>query len=419
MRMWCRVFLIIITLSFVACNKKKELSSPAGLEGASCLQVDSASRYSTAIEGDSIVVTYYANDTVDTTSLHGAEVATEELVTGSKVNYTEQESKTTEQVIIPSEEIMPAEVVETVDAPDTTSLRVESEIDSIKHIDSVEIVSIIDTLDVVDSVEFIDSIELIDSIVSTALVDTVNLIEEHVAIEDSVDESYVARRGMIRRDATKTLFIPKGQWMMGGQLSWKQWDNDNLSYLLLQDLHFSGHTFSVGPYLGYFFAKNMAVGARFSYNRSYLNVDEVGMSLGEGLSFSLNDFYYLQHGYQSSVFLRSYIPIGESKIFGLFGELQLNHSFSEWKCSVGRDDLLQGVYQNTHALELGLAGGLVVFLTDFAAAEVMLNVGGCDYKWGYQNIKEIDKKDEGRLNSSSADFKIDLFSIKFGLTFYL
>jgi hypothetical protein len=49
----------------------------------------------------------------------------------------------------------------------------------------------------------------------------------------------------------------------------------------------------------------------------------------------------------------------------------------------------------------------------------MLNVGGCDYKWGYQNIKEIDKKDNGSLNSSSADFKIDLFSIKFGLTFYL
>jgi hypothetical protein len=86
---------------------------------------------------------------------------------------------------------------------------------------------------------------------------------------------------------------------------------------------------------------------------------------------------------------------------------------------MGRDELLQGVYQNTHAVGIGLGGGMVVFLTDFVAAEVMLNVGGCDYKWGYQNIKEIDKKDNGSLNSSSADFRIDLFSIKFGLTFYL
>jgi hypothetical protein len=146
---------------------------------------------------------------------------------------------------------------------------------------------------------------------------------------------------------------------------------------------------------------------------------ELGLGLGDGLSLSLKDFYYLQHNYKNSLFLRSYIPIGESKIFGLFGELQLNHTFSEWKCTMGRDELLQGVYQNTHAVGIGLGGGMVVFLTDFAAAEVMLNVGGCDYKWGYQSIKKIDKIDEGRLSRSSADFRIDLFSIKFGLTFYL
>ena len=86
---------------------------------------------------------------------------------------------------------------------------------------------------------------------------------------------------------------------------------------------------------------------------------------------------------------------------------------------MGREELLQGVYQNTHTVGLGLGGGLAVFLTDFAAAEVMLNVGGCDYKWGNQSIKKIDKKDEGRLCRSNADFRIDLFSIKFGLTFYL
>lgn len=422
MRMWCRVFLMIITLSFVACNKKKELSSPMGLEGASCLQVDSASRYSTTIEGDSIVATDYANDMVDTTSLHGA---TEGLVTGSKVNYTEQESKTTEQVIIPSEEIMPAEAVETVDVPDTTSLRVESEIDSIKNVDSIEIVSIIDTLDVVDMVEVIDTFELIDSIegidsiVSTDLVDIVNLVEKHVVIEDSVDESYVVRRGMIHRDATQSLFVPKGQWMLGGQVGWNQWNNENISYLLLENLSFKCHSFVVSPYLGYSFANNLMLGYRFSYKRGYLNVDEVGLGLGEGLSLSITDFYSVYHCYKNSLFLRSYLPIGESKIFGLLGELQLNYSFTEGKSNMGREDLLQGVYQKKHALGLGLGGGLAVFLTDFAAAEVMLNVGGCDYKWGYQSIKEIDKKDEGRLNSSSADFKIDLFSIKFGLTFYL
>lgn len=232
-------------------------------------------------------------------------------------------------------------------------------------------------------------------------------------------ESYVTQRGMIRRDATKALFIPKGQWLLGGQVGWYQWNNDNLSYLVLNNLEFQGHTFSAGPYLGYFFAKNMAVGGRFSYKRNYLNLGEVGMGLGEGLSFDLEDFYYLQHSYKSSVFLRSYIPIGESKIFGLFGEFQLNYTFSEGKNTIGREDNLTGVYDNNHSLGLGLGGGLVVFLTDFAAAEVMLNVGGYDFKWGYQSIKGLDEIEKGNQNSSGANFKMDLFSIKFGVTFYL
>ena len=232
-------------------------------------------------------------------------------------------------------------------------------------------------------------------------------------------ESYVTQRGMIRRDATKALFIPKGQWMLGGQVGWNQWNNENLSYVLLNTLNIQGHSFSAGPYLGYFFAKNMAVGYRFSYKRNYLNMGELGLGLGDGLSLSLKDFYYLQHNYKNSLFLRSYIPIGESKIFGLFGELQLNYTFSEGKNTMGKDDQLTGVYDNNHSLGLGLGGGVVVFLTDFAAAEVMLTVGGSNFKWGYQSIKDLDAIDKGSLNRSGANFKMDLFSIKFGLTFYL
>jgi hypothetical protein len=229
-------------------------------------------------------------------------------------------------------------------------------------------------------------------------------------------EAYVEQRGMIRRDATKTLFIPKGQWIVGGQVGWNQWNNENLNYLLLKNLNFQGHTFSAGPYLGYFFAKNMAVGARFSYKRNYFNMGEVGLSLGDDLSFALEDFYYLQHNYKSTAFVRSYIPIGDSKIFGLFGEFQLNYTFSEGKNSVGRDEMFSGVYENIHSLGLGLGGGMVVFLTDFAAAEVMLNVGGYGVKWGEQNNNNIET---GKMTNSGANFKVNLFSIKFGATYYL
>lgn len=417
MRIWCRVFLMVITLSFVACNRKKEPSNP-GLEGALCLQVDSTSRYSTAIEGDSVVVTYYANDMVDTTSLHGAEVATEKLMPESKVNYTGQETETLGQVSIPGEVLMPTEspVAEKFDKYDRIFHHVASKTDSIKQIECVDTLKIIDSI---DSIVLVDTIGIADEFMSH------DIFEECIDLclqEDSIcyeKESYIVRRGMMHRDATASLFVPKRQWMFGGQVGWNQWNNENISYLLFENLNFKCHSFVVSPYLGYSFANNLMVGYRFSYKRGYLNVDEVGLGLGEGLSLSITDFYSVYHTYKNSLFLRSYLPIGESKIFGLLGELQLNYSFTEGKSSMGREELLQGVYQNTHTVGLGLGGGLAVFLTDFAAAEVMLNVGGCDYKWGNQSIKKIDKKDEGRLCRSNADFRIDLFSIKFGLTFYL
>ena len=232
----------------------------------------------------------------------------------------------------------------------------------------------------------------------------------------SAKKTYAQERGMISRDASKTVFIPKGQWMLGGQVAWNQWNNDNLNYLVLKDINFEGYTFSAGPYFGYFFANNMAVGGRFSYKRYFFNLGEFDLNLGDDFNIGLKDLYYLQHNYESTLFVRSYLPLGNSKIFGLFGEFQLNYTFAEGKNSTGRDDTFTGVYEYTHNLEIGLGGGMVVFLADHVAAEVMLNVGGYRVKWGSQNTNNIE---EGRITSSGANFKIDLFSIKFGVTYFL
>jgi hypothetical protein len=204
--------------------------------------------------------------------------------------------------------------------------------------------------------------------------------------------------------------------MLGGQVAWNQWNNDNLNYLVLKDINFEGYTFSAGPYFGYFFANNMAVGGRFSYKRYFFNLGEFDLNLGDDFNIGLKDLYYLQHNDESTLFVRSYLPLGNSKIFGLFGEFQLNYTFAEGKNSTGRDETFTGVYEYTHNLEIGLGGGMVVFLADHVAAEVMLNVGGYRVKWGAQNTNNIE---EGRITSSGANFKIDLFSIKFGVTYFL
>lgn len=247
--------------------------------------------------------------------------------------------------------------------------------------------------------------------------DTLESAHESVDAQKKEDKpSYAERRGMISRDAVKTVFIPKGQWMVGGQIAWNQWNNDNLNYLVLKDINFEGYTFSAGPYLGYFFTNNMAVGARFSYKRYYLNLGEFDLNLGEDFNIGMKDLYYLQHNYESTLFLRSYLPLGKSKVFGLFGELQLNYTYSEGKNSTGVDETYSSTYESVNNMEIGLGGGMVVFITDYMAAEVMLNVGGYRFKWGNQNTNNIE---EGKVNSSGANFRINLFSIKFGVTYYL
>lgn len=258
-----------------------------------------------------------------------------------------------------------------------------------------------------------------DSIVADSIhTDSLNAANGHKSrhMKRGKRKSYAEERGMITRDAMKNVFIPKGQWMVGGQVAWNQWNNDNLNYLVLKDINFEGYTFSAGPYLGYFFTNNLAVGARFDYKRYYLNLGEMDLNLGEDLNISLKDLYYLQHNYESTIFLRSYLPIGKSKIFGLFGELQLSYTFSEGRNTTGKDDTFTAVYEKVHNMEIGLGGGMAVFLTDYLAAEVMLNVGGYRFKWGKQNTNNIE---EGKVNSSGANFRINLFSIKFGVTYYL
>ncbi len=406
-----------ITLSFVACDFKG-CSSSSTVEEQSESQVNEQCSVkdkgicSSEVGEESSAVTLRVGDTADIADLRTMKVSAADAMPISAISEPKLPAETIDVASIPERE----ETEEPQEVPLVSDSEVETEELEVKN-DTVSG----GTLSVLDA----DSMHCVrdTSIVALPIMQPAEQeAQDTVSSNNHIDEKvapYVIKRGMIRRDATEALFIPKGQWMLGAQMTWNQWDSENLSYLVLDNLNFQGHTFSVGPSLGYFFTNNMAVGGRFSYKRNYLNVDEIGLGLGEGLSFDLKDFYYLQHSYKSSLFLRSYIPIGESKIFGLFGECQLNYTFSEGKNSIGKGDMLTGVYEKNHSLGLGLGGGMVVFLTDFAAAEVMLNVGGCDFKWGYQNIKEIDRREKGYLTSSGANFKIDLFSIKFGLTFYL
>lgn len=241
---------------------------------------------------------------------------------------------------------------------------------------------------------------------------------EGVSYTPKVAEKMRQKRHIQRidREAMKQTFIPKGQWMVGGEISWNEWDNDNLNYLVLKNIEFEGHTFSAGPYFGYFVANNIALGGRFSYKRYFMNLGQFDLNLGEDLNISLDDLYYLEHNYMTTGFMRSYMPIGRSNVFGFFAEVQLSYGYAEGKNTTGRGETLSGTYERIHSLQLGFCPGLTVFATDFMASEVSVNMGGYRIKWGEQETNRIE---EGKTRTSGANFKLNLFSVKLGMTFYL
>lgn len=120
----------------------------------------------------------------------------------------------------------------------------------------------------------------------------------------------------IDREIQKTVFIPKGTWMAGGTISYSEHNESNLNFLVLKDIEGKGYDFSVSPYFGYFFRDNISMGARFSYKRNYLDLGNFDLNLGEDFKISLKDLYYLEHKYEASCFIRTYMPIGKSKILG-------------------------------------------------------------------------------------------------------
>lgn len=218
------------------------------------------------------------------------------------------------------------------------------------------------------------------------------------------------------RDIQAGLFVPKGAWLVGTTLSYTELRSSDFKLLVLKDLNGNGYTFKISPFCGYFFANNMAAGLRLAYSRSYVNLDNLDLDLGDDLNFNVADQNFLEHSFMASGFLRTYMGLGKSKVFGFFNEARLSYGYGQGKDTSGKGNDKTGSYQTTHNLQIGIAPGLAAFVTNFAAVEVSVGVMGFDFKWIQQTRNQVET---GHYNKSSGNFKIDLFSINIGMTFYL
>jgi len=241
-----------------------------------------------------------------------------------------------------------------------------------------------------------------------------SVMAQEVVKADSTSYNHSLRRQNRGVSNLKNEFVPKGQWVFGGSVSYSTHTNDKYTFLIVEDIKSNGYQFKISPLVGYAYSRNSLVGVRFGYSRGLTELDNASLSIT-----SLdNSFYYsLKHSYNVEALWRKYIPLGKNnKRFALFAEVALAMGGSQKKLVSGPQQSLSGVYATSFDVALGVNPGIAAFLTNNMAIEVNVGVFG----FNYSNTRQIGNQVvSGSTSTSQMNFKVNIFSIGLGASFYL
>ena len=235
-----------------------------------------------------------------------------------------------------------------------------------------------------------------------------------VASKDTPQYSHSLRRQNRGVANIRTEFVPKGQWVFGGSVSYSTHTNNNYTFLIVEDIESNGYQFKVTPLVGYAYSKNALVGVRFGYSRGLTELDKASLSI---TSLDNSYFYSLKHSYNVEALWRNYIPLGrDNKRFALFAEVGLAMGGSQSKLASGPSNSISGTYATSFDVALGVNPGISAFLTNNMAIEVNVGVLG----FNYSNTRQVSNQVvTGGVSSSQMNFKVNIFSIGLGASFYL
>jgi hypothetical protein len=88
----------------------------------------------------------------------------------------------------------------------------------------------------------------------------------------------------------------------------------------------------------------------------------------------------------------------------------------ESKLCDGSGNDLTGTFERSYGIDLGVAPGIVMFLNNYSALEVNVGVLGFSYS---HTKATTDRVHVSRRDNHSANLQLNLFSISFGVAFYL
>lgn len=225
-----------------------------------------------------------------------------------------------------------------------------------------------------------------------------------------------ASQEQFKRSLGQESFIPKGQWITGVSVSYSHSSQDNYQFLIIEGIDGDTYSYKVSPMAMYCFKDNLAAGMRLSYQRQRTHLDKADVIIDSETEYNVDNLYSISHKFYATAAFRNYLSFGSSKRFGLFNEVQLQFGAGESKLCSGSGQDLTGTFSRSYSVDIGLAPGIVMFLNNYSAIEVNVGVLGFSYTTTKSTTDQIYV---AHRDSKSANFKINLFSITFGVAFYL
>lgn len=237
-----------------------------------------------------------------------------------------------------------------------------------------------------------------------------------IAMFISAGCGHLSAQQPFKRNLEQISFIPKGQWITGINVNFSQSSQDKYQFLIVENISGDTYSFKVSPMLMYCFKDNLAAGGRFSFTRNKTELNTADVIIDSDTDYNVDHLYSISNNYYAVGAFRYYISCGRSKRFGFFNELQLQIGGGQSKLCNGSGDDLTGTYETNVNLNIGLAPGFVMFLNNYSAIEVNVGVLGFSYT---HTKSTTDRVYVAHRNSQKANFNINLFSITFGMAFYL
>ena len=221
---------------------------------------------------------------------------------------------------------------------------------------------------------------------------------------------------VFKRNLEQISFVPKGQWITGVSVSYSQSDQNKYQFLIIENLSGDTYTFKISPMVMFAFKDNLAAGGRFAYSRQRTRPNSADVVLDSETNYNVDNLYSISHNFSGTLAFRNYISLGHSTRFGLFNEVQMVFGGGQSKLTNGTGVDFTGTYERTFNFGIGLSPGLAVFLNNYSALEVNVGVLGFNYNSAKATTDRIYV---AHRDMKSANFKINLFSITFGVSFYL